>query len=160
MVSWPAPSAVRSTWISVRDLFGASLRMSIVPVTSPAGVDNVIEPVADRDLSLACAARPPTAAMYRSMTCSAVCADAPRTPARITAATSTRLDIALIDPPFPSLCGHPEQRVARNVRRHFMPAFELAECDIVAAAPEIRHDRAAAAIDRQNLVGRPVRDED
>ena len=49
---------------------------------------------------------------------------------------------------------------ARHVGRHLVAAFELAEGDVVAHRPQPRHDDPAALIDRQDLIGRPVRDEE
>ncbi len=51
------------------------------------------------------------------------------------------------------------QSFFRNRRRHLVDAVEFAERDVVAALLQFRNNHAAASIDRQDVVARPVRNE-
>ena len=92
-VSVPAPSADRSSVIRVRILFGFSVSTSIVPLRSPPGVDTIMLPVVERDVSLPSAARPPTAARLFSTISSAVCAPAAPAQLRTTTASISLLKV-------------------------------------------------------------------
>src|SRR5882757_5811698 len=109
MTSWPAPSEDRSTLISVRDLFGTAFRTSTGPETSPPGVDNVIVPAADWDVTLPNAARPPSAVTLLSITSSAVWARPACAQMRNSDANASRRDTALIG--FSVLVGDHRPRV-------------------------------------------------
>src|SRR6476469_1018756 len=68
----------------------------MVPGTSPAGVDKVIVPTIDLDVSFASVARPPSAARYFSLTSSAVWAEARRAQPRMIAAAKSCLGAIFI----------------------------------------------------------------
>src|SRR5262245_8992056 len=97
--NWPAPRAVKSIWTNERDLLGTAFRTSTDPVASPPGVDSAMVPMADRDFTLASAARPPMAVTDFSMTSSAVWAHETCAQPSTTTATTTPLNIALMGPP-------------------------------------------------------------
>ena len=54
---------------------------------------------------------------------------------------------------------HPLQRFARDLGRKLVSSVEFLEGDVVAHRAEPRHHDAAALIDRQDLIGRAVREE-
>ena len=56
---------------------------------------------------------------------------------------------------------HPAHRVGGHVRRHFVAAVELsANADVVPLRAQLRDDDPAALIDRQDLIGLTVGDEE
>src|SRR5689334_5333719 len=92
----PAPSELRSRLISVRDLFGCAFRTSIVPEISPAGVDTIIVPAVDREVSFPRAAVPPRAVRVLSTISSAVWAEAMVAELKTSTTASNRFDIIVI----------------------------------------------------------------
>src|ERR1700740_695816 len=55
---------------------------------------------------------------------------------------------------------HPAHRVTRQIRRHPMTAVEFLERHVVSLCAQLRHDHAAALIDRQDRIRSAVRDEE
>src|SRR5580765_1297494 len=57
-------------------------------------------------------------------------------------------------------CSHPRYCIPRDVGRDGMGPVEFPVLHVVPSALELRHDPAAALVDREDLVARAVRDED
>src|SRR5215208_1666134 len=103
MTTSPRLKADASIFTRERNLFGCWLRSSMVPLTSPPGVETVMVPLIEREVTLPSAARPPTAVRYFSTISSAVCASATLAQIRTAAAESaSRETISMFSPVFTS----------------------------------------------------------